>query len=106
MLVRSRGLGEEYKRQDLHSTDGMNSQEDVTWCDNGFAGVANEIDPWLRNEMKPDLEEFLIGFGFQPGPCYRANADSDPTAGHLSLLLSCRCRRSSCCTHRLRTMPL
>jgi hypothetical protein len=42
----------------------------LLWCDWGFAGVANEIDPWLRNEMKPDLEEFLTGFGFQPGPCY------------------------------------
>jgi len=71
---------------DLHSTDGMNSQEDVTWCDNGFAGVANEIDDWLSNEMKPDLEEFLVGYGFQPGPCYLANAPSDPTAGYYPYL--------------------
>ena len=67
---------------DLHSTDGMNYQPDVTWCDNGDAGLANEIYGWLRSEMQPDLEAFVEQYSHKPGVCYYANDNFDPTAGY------------------------
>lgn len=67
---------------DMHSTDGMNYQPDVTWCDNGDAGLSNEIYAWLRAEMQPDLESFLEGYNHITGVCYYANDPMDPTAGY------------------------
>lgn len=66
---------------DLHSTDGLSYQPDVTWCDNGDAGLSNNIYSWLRSEMAPDLKEYLESMGHFPGPCYFANDAFDPTAG-------------------------
>jgi Zinc carboxypeptidase len=66
---------------DLHSTDGMNYQDDVTWCDNGDSGLSPSIYGWLRSEMKPALTEFLEGYNHFPGDCYYANDNMDPTAG-------------------------
>jgi murein tripeptide amidase MpaA len=66
---------------DLHSTDGMNYQDDVTWCDNGESGLSPAIYEWLRGEMKPALRKWLIGYNHLPGDCYYANDPMDPTAG-------------------------
>jgi hypothetical protein len=66
---------------DLHSTDGMNYVNDVTWCDNGDSGLATAIYRWLRSEMEPDLSEFLVGYNHKPGPCVYANDNMDPMAG-------------------------
>ena len=66
---------------DLHSTDGMNYQDDVTWCDNGESGLAPAIHTWLRSELEPALTEFLKQYNHSPGPCYYANDNLDPTAG-------------------------
>ena len=66
---------------DMHSTDGMNYQNDVTWCDNGDAGLSNSIHIWLRGEMEPALSEFLTSYNHLPGPCFYANDSLDPTAG-------------------------
>lgn len=68
---------------DLHSTDGMNYQPDVTWCDNGDAGLSNEIYAWMRSEMQPDLEAILENdYQHKTGVCYYANDGMDPTAGY------------------------
>jgi murein tripeptide amidase MpaA len=67
---------------DLHSTDGMNYQPDVTWCDNGNAGLSNEIYKWMRSEMQPDLEAFVEGYSHVTSVCYSANDRMDPTAGY------------------------
>jgi len=71
---------------DLHSTDGINYQDDVTWCDNGDAGLSNEIFAWMRNELQGDLEDYLRGYNHSPGPCYLANDSMDPTAGYYPYL--------------------
>jgi hypothetical protein len=71
---------------DLHCTDGMNYQPDVTWCDNGDAGLSNAIFSWLRSELKPDLENFLVQYNQKPGPCFLANDEMDPTAGYYPYL--------------------
>ncbi|KAG7346874.1 zinc carboxypeptidase [Nitzschia inconspicua] len=68
---------------DMHSTDGMNYQPDVTWCDNGDAGLSNEIYAWLRTEMQPELQTFLEEeYNHITGVCYDANDPMDPTAGY------------------------
>ena len=68
---------------DMHSTDGMNYQSDVTWCDNGDAGLSNEIHGWLRREMGPDLKSFLEGnYNHKTSVCYYANDALDPTKGY------------------------
>ncbi|KAL3914139.1 MAG: hypothetical protein SGARI_000283 [Bacillariaceae sp.] len=67
---------------DLHSTDGMNYQPDVTWCDNGDAGLSNGIYAWLRSEMQPALEDFVRQYNHIPAVCYYANDPMDPTADH------------------------
>lgn len=67
---------------DMHSTDGMNYQPDVTWCDNGDAGLSNEIFAWMRTELQDDLTAFLKEYNHVPGPCYFANDPLDPTAGY------------------------
>jgi hypothetical protein len=64
-----------------HSTDGMSYQPDVTWCDNGDAGLSDNIYQWLRSEMAPDLTTFLQSMNHIPGPCYYANDHLDPYAG-------------------------
>ncbi|CAB9498639.1 Zn_pept [Seminavis robusta] len=66
---------------DLHSTDGMSYQPDVTWCDNGDAGLSNEIHGWLRGEMQPALEAFVESYDHFPAVCYSANDKMDPTKG-------------------------
>lgn len=100
---------------DMHSTDGMNYQADVTWCDNGDSGLANSIYNWLRTEMQPDLESFLEdNYNHKTGVCYDATNPMDPTAGYVSLtcvfvynantLIACRrCSNSSvnCSIHTL-----
>lgn len=68
---------------DLHSTDGMNYQPDVTWCDNGNAGLSNEIHQWLRGVMEPSLKELLeTNYHHKTSVCFSANDGMDPTAGY------------------------
>jgi hypothetical protein len=68
---------------DLHSTDGMNYQPDVTWCDNGDAGFSNEIYQWLRGVMQPNLKELLeYNYNHKTSVCFSANIGMDPTEGY------------------------
>lgn len=68
---------------DLHSTDGMNYQPDVTWCDNGDAGLSDEIYGWLRTVMQPNLKDMLeTDYNHKTSVCYSANSNMDPTAGY------------------------
>jgi hypothetical protein len=67
---------------DMHSTDGMNYQPDVTWCDNGDAGLSTNIYNWLRSVMQPGLDEFLSEYNHVTGVCYYANDPMDPTQGY------------------------
>jgi Zinc carboxypeptidase len=66
---------------DLHADDGVNYVDDVTFCDNGDAGLSNSIHTWLRTEMEPDLFQVLMSYDHSPGNCYYVNDPMDPMAG-------------------------
>ncbi len=67
---------------DAHSTNGQNYQHDVTWSDNGDAGLSPAIYRWLRGEMTKDLSAFLTDLGHFPGPSIDANDSMDPKKGY------------------------
>lgn len=66
---------------DAHSTDGMNYQYDVTWCDNGDSGLSPSIYKWMRSELAEDLSTFLRKLDHVPGPCVDANDKMNPENG-------------------------
>ncbi len=67
---------------DAHSTDGQNYQYDVTWCDNGAAGLSPNIFNWLRGELAGALTAKLEALGHIPGPCIDANDPMAPEKGY------------------------
>jgi hypothetical protein len=67
---------------DAHSTNGQNYQYDVTWCDNGDAGLSSAIFGWLRGEMTAELSRYLSDLGHVPGPCIDGNDKMSPEAGY------------------------
>lgn len=67
---------------DAHSTDGMNYQYDVTWCDNGASGLSPGIYDWMRNELTEDLSSLLEGLGHIPGTCIYGNNGMSPEDGY------------------------
>eukprot|EP00977_Amphora_coffeiformis_P017777 scaffold5899_cov167-Amphora_coffeaeformis.AAC.5 len=71
---------------DLQSSDSVNFQPDVTWCDNGDAGLSNSIFAWLRGVMLPNLTDYLESYNHFPGPCALVNDPIDPTSGYYPFL--------------------
>ncbi len=53
---------------DVHVTDGIDYQYDVTWGSNGFAGYSPSIAKWLDSVLNPALRRDLEAMGHIPGP--------------------------------------
>lgn len=69
---------------DIHVTDGIDYQYDVTWGFNGENGVWSRspaIARWLDDAFKPDMYAALEARGHIPGELVFAIDDRDPRAG-------------------------
>ena len=53
---------------DLHVTDGVDKQPDVTWGFNGSHSHSPEIGQWLEERLDPALTSGLKAMGHIPGP--------------------------------------
>ncbi|MCP4663388.1 MAG: M14 family metallopeptidase, partial [bacterium] len=53
---------------DVHVTDGIDYQYDVTWGANGFSGYSPSIAKWLDSVLDPALRRDLEAMGHIPGP--------------------------------------
>lgn len=53
---------------DLHVTDGVEKQHDITWGYNGSHGHSPAIGNWLENTFDPALTADLEAMGHIPGP--------------------------------------
>ena len=53
---------------DLHVTDGVDYQYDITWGYNGAAGYSPATVGWLDRELTPALQRDLKAMGHVPGP--------------------------------------
>ncbi|WP_211829525.1 M14 family metallopeptidase [Kistimonas asteriae] len=66
---------------DVHSTDGINYQYDVTYCDNGN-GWSPAAKAWMDKSMTPKVYKDLKAMGHIPNVCISANDNSDITKGY------------------------
>lgn len=66
---------------DLHVTDGIDYQYDITFGYNGQTGHSPGIANWLDQRLTPALNKDLTAKGHIPGPLIFANNDLDPTDG-------------------------
>jgi hypothetical protein len=53
---------------DLHVTDGVDYQYDITWGGNGLAAYSPAIEGWYRQVLNPRLGKDLQKLGHIPGP--------------------------------------
>lgn len=66
---------------DLHVTDGIDYQYDVTWGNNGPNGYSPQSATWLDRTLTPALERDLRAAGHIPGPLVFAVDSRDVTKG-------------------------
>jgi len=66
---------------DLHVTDGIDYQYDITWGGNGPAAQSVAIEKWFRDVLNPALTTDLKQQGHIPGPLMFAIEDRDPARG-------------------------
>lgn len=66
---------------DLHVTDGMDYQYDVTFGWNGRNAYSPRIVDWLDGRLKPALERELREWGHLPGPLIQPLDNDDPASG-------------------------
>jgi len=69
---------------DIHVTDGIDYQYDVTYGFNGENGAYSRspaISAWLNDTLKPAMNDALEGQGHIPGELVFAIDDRDPKAG-------------------------
>ncbi len=66
---------------DLHVTDGVEKQYDVTWSYTGSHAHSPEIGGWLETRFDPALEADLESMGHIPGPHVFVFDRTDPTRG-------------------------
>ncbi len=55
---------------DLHVTDGMDFQYDITWGFNGRHGWSPGIAGWLAERLTPAANQALTAMGHTPGPLF------------------------------------
>jgi hypothetical protein len=55
---------------DLHVTDGMDFQYDITWGFNGRHGWSPAIAGWLSDRLAPSVNQSLTAMGHVPGPLF------------------------------------
>jgi hypothetical protein len=68
---------------DVHVTDGMDFQYDITWGFNGRHGWSPAIAGWLAERLKPAVDRALRVMGHVPGPLFFPLDDEDQTRGVL-----------------------
>ncbi len=66
---------------DVHSTDGINYQYDVTYCDNG-QGWSPAAKAWMDKKMTPRVYKELKAMGHIPNVCISANDNNDLSKGY------------------------
>ena len=66
---------------DLHVTDGLDHQYDVTWAYNGPQGWSPNQAAWMDAILGPALTRDLYGMGHVPGPYVEFLKGNDPEAG-------------------------
>ena len=66
---------------DLHVTDGIEKQYDITWGYNGSHGHSPAIGEWLESSLDPALTRDLEAMGHIPGPHVFVFDRSDPAKG-------------------------
>ncbi|MCH7858418.1 MAG: M14 family metallopeptidase [Candidatus Marinimicrobia bacterium] len=66
---------------DLHVTDGIDYQYDITFGYNGRHGLSPNIARWLDEHLTPALYRDLAAQGHIPGPLIIAADDLDPARG-------------------------
>jgi hypothetical protein len=66
---------------DLHVTDGVDYQYDITWGHNETQAYSPAITAWLDSQLTPTLEKDLKQMGHIPGPLVFAVDDQDITKG-------------------------
>ncbi len=66
---------------DLHVTDGIDYQYDVTWGNNGANGYSPESATWLDRTLTPALSAALSAAGHVPGPLVFAVDSRDTRKG-------------------------
>ncbi|HET9233821.1 MAG TPA: M14 family metallopeptidase, partial [Candidatus Eisenbacteria bacterium] len=66
---------------DLHVTDGLDHQYDVTWSYNGPQGWSPNQAAWMDAILSPALTRDLYGMGHTPGPYVEFLKGNDPESG-------------------------
>jgi murein tripeptide amidase MpaA len=75
---------------DLHVTDGMDFQYDVTWIFNGPHAWSPAIARWLEQRWAPHTTRGLEEMGHVPGPYLTLREDTDPAKGIVDLTAGIR----------------
>jgi hypothetical protein len=57
---------------DMHVTDGLDHQYDITWGDNAGCGWSPAIEEWVGRVFTPTLRRDLAAMGHVPGPLWVA----------------------------------
>lgn len=70
---------------DIHVTDGVDYQYDITYGGLGLQGNSPGIAQWLETAYKPAADKYLIANGHIPGPLLIAKNDVDFSKGNLSM---------------------
>ena len=68
---------------DLHVTDGVDYQYDITFGYNGSHGWSPAIGAWLERRYRPFVSERLAAAGHIPGPLVFAVNDQDLSGGNV-----------------------
>jgi hypothetical protein len=66
---------------DVHVTDGIDYEYDITYGWNGHHGRSPAIAGWLERRLRPEVDAALEARGHVPGPLIFAVDDLDPTKG-------------------------
>lgn len=66
---------------DTHSTDGINYQYDVTYCNNG-TGWSPDSNAWMDKVMTPKVFAELESYGHIPNVCISMNDNEDVSKGY------------------------
>ncbi|KAA3613316.1 MAG: carboxypeptidase [Calditrichaeota bacterium] len=63
---------------DIHVTDGIDYQYDITWGSTSKFPYSPNIDAWLKKELYPELQKALRKQGHVPGPLIFARDNKNP----------------------------
>ena len=66
---------------DIHVTDGIDYQYDITFGFNRWSGYSPQISEWLEQVLRPEISERLSAYGHIPGPLIFARNQKDLSEG-------------------------